>query len=295
MKYRIKHTTEYRYETQVKISQNQVMLSPQVWERIECHEHRIDVHPALTSQQQRRDFFGNQVYSFCIEEAHRQLRVTAHSVLTVRDRGIQATTATSNWESVVSSLIDGSDPNWLSCSPFRFNSPRAIARPEFREYASECFRPGTPILEAGLALTKAIHRDFTYDTAATDVHTDVDSVFQLRRGVCQDFTHFQVSALRSLGLAARYVSGYLRTLPPPGKPRLVGADQSHAWVSLYCGAPVGWVDLDPTNACLCSSDHIPVAWGRDYGDVIPFRGVFLGGGNHQLLVSVDVAPIEAAG
>lgn len=294
MKYRIQHTTEYRYESLVKISQNQIMLSPQDSDRIICHEHRIDIQPSITSDQRRQDFFGNGVYSFCIEEGHRRLKVTANSLVTVKERGISESSPSPVWETVRAGLLDGTDPRWLECAPFRFDSPRSRRRDEFREYAEVCFQPGIPVLAAGLALTRKIHKDFVYDTTATDVNTDVKRVFELRRGVCQDFTHFQVAALRSVGMAARYVSGYLRTLPPPGKPRLVGADQSHAWVSLYCGPELGWVDLDPTNACLCTLEHIPVAWGRDYGDVIPFRGVFLGGGSHQLLVSVDVCPMNLA-
>jgi transglutaminase-like putative cysteine protease len=125
------------------------------------------------------------------------------------------------------------------------------------------------------------------------VHTATIEAFRLRRGVCQDFAQIEIACLRSIGIPARYVSGYLRTYPPPGKPRLVGADQSHAWVAAYCGPELGWVEIDPTNNCVCGTDHIPIAWGRDYGDVVPMRGVFLGGGSHQLKVSVDVQPIEA--
>lgn len=291
MKYRIEHTTEYQYETLVKMSHNQIMLSPQNSQRIVCHDHRINVFPAITSDQERVDFFGNQVYSFCIETGHRKLQVTAQSTVTVRERGIGEQSQSPSWESVKTGLDESSDPHWLSCAPFRFDSPRSPRRAAFADYASVAFPAGRPILEAALQLTRQIHQEFVYDTQATHVHTDVDRVFELKKGVCQDFTHFQVSALRSLGLAARYVSGYLRTVPPPGEAKLVGADQSHAWVALYCGPDLGWVDFDPTNAALCTLDHIPIALGRDYGDVTPFRGVFLGGGNHRLSVSVDVTPL----
>ena len=151
------------------------------------------------------------------------------------------------------------------------------------------------MFEAVLDLTLRIHTEFAYDSKATTVATPVQDVFRIRRGVCQDFAHLQVALLRSMGLAARYVSGYLRTIPPPGRPRLIGADASHAWVSVYIvkdDSPGIWVDLDPTNDRLCSTDHVTLAWGRDYNDVPPLNGVIIGGGKHSLSVSVDVLPLE---
>ena len=162
---------------------------------------------------------------------------------------------------------------------------------DFEQYARHSFPTGRPILEAVLDLNQRIHRDFQYDPAATHVHTPTEEAYALRRGVCQDFSHVQIACLRALGLSARYVSGYLRTHAPTGQPRLIGADQSHAWVSVYCGQRIGWIDVDPTNDKLSDLDHIPIAWGRDYSDVVPVRGVFLGGGKHQVTVSVDVAPV----
>ena len=142
-------------------------------------------------------------------------------------------------------------------------------------------------------LNKRIHADFRYDTTATTVNTPLGEVFRMRRGVCQDLAHVQIGCLRSIGLAARYVSGYLRTTPPQGRPRLIGADASHAWISIYCG-PLGWIDVDPTNNSIPSADHVTLAWGRDYGDVSPIKGLYIGGGNHTMTVSVDVAPVETA-
>ncbi|MEM6799626.1 MAG: transglutaminase family protein, partial [Planctomycetota bacterium] len=180
--------------------------------------------------------------------------------------------------------------------PYQFAFPSALAptSPTLAEYAAESFTPGRPIVESLRDLNARINKDFDYDPRATTVTTPVLEAFAKRAGVCQDFAQVGISCLRSLGLAARYVSGYLRTAPPPGKPRLVGADASHAWLSLYCGE-LGWVDADPTNNTLAGADHVTVAVGRDYSDICPIQGVFVGGGSHVMSVSVDVAPIEVAG
>ncbi|HSG73308.1 MAG TPA: transglutaminase family protein, partial [Planctomycetaceae bacterium] len=159
---------------------------------------------------------------------------------------------------------------------------------EFADYARISFPPQRDILSAAKDLTQRVFQEFEFDKRATTVTTPVEEVFRHRKGVCQDFAHLQIALLRSLRLPARYVSGYLRTIPPPGKPRLIGSDATHAWLSLYCGADLGWIDLDPTNNLLPSTDHITIAWGRDYSDVPPLRGVYIGGGSHSLSVSVDV-------
>jgi len=162
----------------------------------------------------------------------------------------------------------------------------------YANYARADFTPGRPILEAAQALMSRIFREIRFDTRATDVTTPVAEVFERRAGVCQDFAHLMLACLRSLGVPARYVSGYLETLPPPGQPRLIGADASHAWVSVYVGEPHGWIDLDPTNNLLPAERHITVAWGRDFSDVSPLRGVTLGAGGQSLFVEVDVLPLE---
>ena len=170
-----------------------------------------------------------------------------------------------------------SSPEGLAACQFRFESPRIRLRPEFAAYALESFTRARPLREGLLDLTRRIHKDFRFDAGVTTVRTPTEEVFRKRRGVCQDFAHFQIACLRSLNLSARYVSGYLRTYPPPGQPRLVGADASHAWVSAYCPG-TGWLDLDPTNNLVPSNGHVTLAWGRDYGDVSPLRGLILGGG-----------------
>ena len=179
----------------------------------------------------------------------------------------------------------------LDAYQFQFESPRIHKRAEFAAYALESFTPGRPMREALLDLTHRIHVDFKFDSKVTTVRTSTEEVFKKRRGVCQDFAHVQIACLRSIGVATRYVSGYLRTYPPPGKPRLVGADASHAWVSAYC-CGAGWLDMDPTNDVAPADGHVTLAWGRDYGDVSPVRGLILGGGGHALKVAVDMEPVE---
>jgi transglutaminase-like putative cysteine protease len=179
------------------------------------------------------------------------------------------------------------DAGDLAAAQFRFASPRVAVSDSLRSYAADSFRPGRPVLAAVAELSSRIHADFRFDPTATHVNTTVAEFLQSRRGVCQDFAHLIIGMLRSMGLPARYVSGYLRTEPPPGTPRLVGADASHAWVSAWCGE-LGWVDTDPTNNVLPTTDHITVAWGRDYGDVAPIKGVYTGGGPHTIQVAVDV-------
>ncbi|MFZ0742963.1 MAG: transglutaminase family protein [Terracidiphilus sp.] len=195
------------------------------------------------------------------------------------------------WEEVVRTLPADRGPEALDAFQFRFESPRIRLQPEFQKYAQKSFTPGRPLVEGLLDLTSRIHRDFRFDARVTTVRTTVEEVFRKKRGVCQDFAHFQIACLRSLGLSARYVSGYLRTYPPPGQPRMVGADASHAWVSAYCPG-IGWIDVDPTNDVVPSTGHVTIAWGRDFGDVSPLHGLILGGGAHTLKVAVDLETIE---
>lgn len=291
MKYRVTHTTTYQYESSVNVSHNQVLLLPREAPGIRCHRSHLNIQPPPDISSQRLDYFGNRVHSFSIEESHRRLVVTAHSEVEVFGGGARALERSPVWQEVVKGVKQQSDPRCLEASLYQFDSQRVHRSLLFAEYGRRAFGVGRPILAAALELTQQIFADFQYDSKATDVNTSVEQAFELRRGVCQDFAQVQIAVLRSLGLAARYVSGYLRTIPPEGKTRLIGADQSHAWLSLYCGEEWGWVDLDPTNQCLCGTDHVPIAWGRDYSDVVPFRGVFLGGGQHQLTVSVDVCPV----
>jgi transglutaminase-like putative cysteine protease len=289
--YRISHVTTYTYDSPVRVCHNLVMLTPRSDWVVKPLGHRVTVKPHPMVMHRREDYFGNTVHAFSIEESHRQLTVTASGRVEVAYDPLPPPEQSLAWEQVRNAVWAQTDLRWLEACQFRFNSERIQTSVEMADYARQSFRPGQPILAAALDLTRRIYDDFAYDTAATTVHTTPHEAFALRRGVCQDFAHIQVACLRSLGLSARYVSGYLRTYPPAGQPRLVGADQSHAWVSIYCGQQLGWVDLDPTNNRLCNIDHIPIAWGRDYNDVVPIRGVFLGGGQHGISVAVDVSPV----
>jgi transglutaminase-like putative cysteine protease len=199
--------------------------------------------------------------------------------------------ATLSWEEVRRWLHDGIGEQVLDPNQYLFSSPYVPVSAALADYARPSFPPGRPLLAAALDLTRRIHQDFEYDSDATTVSTPVEEVLQQRRGVCQDFSHLQIACLRSLGIAARYVSGYMLTMPPPGQPRLIGVDASHAWVSVYC-PDLGWVDLDPTNDLMVDTLHVTVACGRDFSDVSPIHGVILGGGEHELEVQVTVRPVE---
>jgi len=293
MKYKITHKTSYQYTDLVPVCQNVVRLTPRNDARQACTYHRLIVLPSPGNVHRRSDYFGNAVHDFSIHERHRLLSVTAVSKVEVRPVSVPEPSASPAWEEVRDALAVAASPGDLEACEFCFDSPRAGRDAELADYARPSFPPGRPVLAAAAELNARIHADFTYDPTATDTQTPWQEVFRHRRGVCQDLAHVTIGCLRSLGLAARYVSGYLRTVPPPGRPRLVGADASHAWLSVY-GGDLGWIDLDPTNNLLPSDEHITLAWGRDYADVAPIRGMFVGGGSHQLFVSVDVAPLSTA-
>lgn len=289
MKYAITHTTKYRASNRVSVCHNAAWLTPRPTAFQKVLTHEVKVTPAASTFETREDVFGNRVTHFSLNEGYKTLVVTASSEVEVT-AGV-APSVSAPWEMIAEQLAHPESVVDLNASQFRFNSPRSFFLPEAKQYALESFTAERPVFEALHDLTTRVHRDFEFDRHATTVTTPISKVMQERRGVCQDFAHLQIAMLRSLGLAARYVSGYIRTYPPPGKPRLVGADASHAWLSLYCGG-AGWIDIDPTNNKLIGADHTTVAWGRDYGDVTPLKGVYTGGGKHTLSVSVDVAPLE---
>jgi transglutaminase-like putative cysteine protease len=241
---------------------------------------------------ERVDYFGNLLSLFTVQEPHRELVVEARSEVIMEDNAASWPQQSLPWEEAVTSLPKDHSPDGLGAYQFRFESPRIRLRPEFAAYALQSFTRGRPLREGLIDLTARIHKDFRFDSRVTNVRTPTEEVFRKRRGVCQDFAHFQIACLRSLNLSARYVSGYLRTYSPPGQPRLVGADASHAWVSAYCPG-TGWLDLDPTNNLIPSNGHVTLAWGRDYGDVSPLHGLILGGGVHALTVTVDMEMLES--
>lgn len=288
--YRVVHTTTYVYSDPVPICHNETHLAPRdtFWQS--CHQFRLTIKPTPDTIGQRRDYFGNQLHHFAIQESLKRLSITASSRVDVRSRDLPAPEFSPGWETIRDGVHSSTDTARLDAVQYVFDSPSVIVSERLRRYASPSFSAGRPLLQAVAELTERIHHDFKYDPRATTVNTPLEEVLDLRRGVCQDFAHLEIGCLRSLGIPARYVSGYLRTIPPPGKPRLIGADASHAWLSVYCN-DWGWIDVDPTNNCFSNIDHITVAWGRDYRDVCPINGVFMGGGSHSMSVSVDVEPL----
>jgi transglutaminase-like putative cysteine protease len=292
MIYRIVHRTTSSYMHLVPVGRHVACLRPRSLPNQTLTKSELNIEPAPASLTERVDYFGNLLYFFIVQEPHRELVVEAKSE--VRMESVAVTTSPPDslpWEEAVRLLPRDQSAAGLEAYEFSFESPRIKLRPEFASYALQSFTPQRSMLDGLLDLTARIHNDFRFDRKVTNVRTTTDEVFRKRRGVCQDFAHFQIACLRSLRLSARYVSGYLRTHPPPGQPRLVGADASHAWVSAYCPG-IGWIDLDPTNNVVSSTGHVTLAWGRDYGDVSPLYGVIQGGGAHVLNVAVDLEEIE---
>ena len=294
--YRIKHQTLYKYSEPVAVCQNQLRMFPRSrtsgFIRVDCRQLKTHIEPAPLVQRQHQDYYGNVVNSFSIETNHRALDITIESEVTIDHADWPDKEQLPAWGNLVETIRSGADERWHEVQEFCFDSPRVRRGQNYADYAKESFGEGRRVDEAVLDLTRRINRDFKYNTSVTNVETETDKAFELRAGVCQDFAHVQLACLRSIGLPAKYVSGYLKTEPAAGEPRLVGADESHAWVSVYMGSQLGWVDVDPTNACICDTSHIPVAVGRDYSEVTPMRGVVLGGGETQLQVSVDVRLID---
>lgn len=289
MNYTITHTTSYRYSSPVNVCHNVLILEPKHSAALQCHDYQLEVDPIPHVAARREDMFGNIVRRFSLEESHTKLTIKSISHVSVQPSELTNFDQSPTCSQVITSSKQHSDPNWLSVAPFFHDSPRINCSTEFAAFAAPSIQPNVPILTAAMNLTSQIYTDFKYSKDATQVDTPTETAFAGRHGVCQDFAHVAVVCLRSCGLAARYVSGYLRTIPAPGTKRLIGNDESHAWFSVYCGSELGWVDFDPTNDCLCNSNHVPIASGRDYSDVVPVRGMFIGGGKTVLSVSVDVA------
>jgi transglutaminase-like putative cysteine protease len=292
MKYRIVHMTKYSGDEPASVAHNEARLRPRSLPHQVCHVHDLQVSPTPSTRSNRTDYFGNSVCEFSFNQGYAELEISAVSDVSVSSRAPAAAHASPPWDTVAERLHAQVSETDLAAFEFVFDSPRVQTFAAVAEYARTSFAAGRPILDSLADLMARLHGDFTYDPKATTVTTPVEEVFELRRGVCQDFAHLGIAAVRSMGLAARYVSGYLQTRPPPGKPRLIGSDASHAWLSVYCG-PLGWVEIDPTNNLFPDLEHITLAWGRDYGDLPPIRGVFIGGGRNRHTVSVDVSPIES--
>jgi len=299
--YQVTHRTEYRYPSTVSSSFGEVVILPRNRPGQLCLRSRLDIEPQPTDLRPRVDYFGNRATYFAVLAPHTRLAITATSVLRVTGPPVADPAGTPDWVAArgligsATGVGPDADPDGLEARQFVLGSPLVSLSERLAEYARPSFTAGTPVLEAAIGLSSRIFRDFTYLPGVTEVTSTIDEVMTQRAGVCQDFAHLAIGCLRSLGLAARYVSGYLETQPPPGQPRLEGADASHAWFSVYVpGLPGGgaWVDVDPTNDQLVDDRYITTAWGRDYTDVPPVKGViFTRGDRQELRVSVDVLRI----
>ncbi len=292
MRYRIRHKTECTYTEEIQHAQHTLHLNPRALPRQTFTKNLITLEPPAARLAEHIDYFGNPITYLAIELPHKRLMVQVDFDVTVTPEPEYYAAATPAWESIRDAIRSPSDDMARDSNLFAFSSTLIPPLPGLAEYAMPSFTPGRPIAEAAFDLITRIHKEFVFDPVATTITTPLGEVLAKKRGVCQDFAHLAIGCMRGIGLAARYVSGYLRTLPPPGKPRMVGADATHAWLGVWCGGDM-WIDLDPTNGVRGTTDMITLAWGRDYDDVSPMRGVLIGGGGQTLKVEVDVAPLEA--
>jgi transglutaminase-like putative cysteine protease len=288
--YLVRHRTTYRYMQDVSHSWHLAHLKLRDTPLQAVHDSAITLSLDTASRVGREDYFGNPTELFSIDQPHTQLDVLAESHVRVEPRPERASRDSLPHEDVRKLLEAPSVDDARDAVQFLFDSPLTRFTGDIAAYGIVSFPPGRPLLAGAIELMNRIHKDFRYDTTVTDATTPVDRVFEIRAGVCQDLAHAGIAAMRSIGLPARYVSGYLLTQPPPGQPRLLGADASHAWFSVWA-PPHGWVDLDPTNNVLVGESHVTAAWGRDYGDVAPVAGIILGGHDHVVDVGVDVIPV----
>ena len=288
MIYDISHKTLYRYSAPVSQSHHIMHMSPRAFERQIVRRHSLLIEPAPTSRIEAEDYFGNPTSRLSIEDEHSELVIHARSTIEVAPRPLIEIDDSQDWQQMAHGLADAHAPLDLQVLQFTWPSRHTMPTAEIVDYASPSLQPGQPVLSAAWDLTRRMFKDFTFDSSATDISTPISTVLKQRRGVCQDFSHLALACLRAARIPARYVSGYLLTRPPAGQQKLRGADASHAWISVW--APeTGWVDFDPTNGSMPQTEHISIAFGRDYDDVSPISGVLLGGGRHTVSVAVDVA------
>jgi transglutaminase-like putative cysteine protease len=287
MRYRVAHTTTYEYSAPVSICHNEARLVPRVTSCQQPLGTRLTIEPPAAGLTEDRDYFGNVVHFFALEEAHFRFSVTAASHVDVTPYEQPVLALSPAWELVRDAARLDHSPDGLRALEYTLESPYVRFGVGLFEYAAPSFSARRPVLEAVFELTRRVFMDFKYEPGSTTIATPLGEVLETRRGVCQDFAHLQIGMLRMFGLPARYVSGYVHTAPLPGEPRLQGADATHAWLSVYCPG-FGYVDFDPTNGCIPNDEHITLAWGRDFSDTSPLRGVILGGGNHRVRVGVDV-------
>ncbi|MGR9115104.1 MAG: transglutaminase family protein [Gammaproteobacteria bacterium] len=294
MKYRIVHVTTYHYSQPVGLCQNEARLQPRDYSWQQSLASYFEINPTPTDFRERIDFFGNRVAYFAIQQVHSKLTVTAISEVQVMPEPKAVDLSNSiSWEQARENLltargaVQDDNKELMDARQYTLDSPMVVTNPELAAYAQASFMPGRPLLAAVQDLVQRIFSDFTYDPAFTTIATPLSDVLLHRRGVCQDFAHLAIGCLRSYGLAARYVSGYVESIPAPGAERIVGGDASHAWFAVFIPGS-GWLDFDPTNNQMPLDQHVTLAWGRDYTDVTPLKGIAYGGGKHTLSVSVDV-------
>ncbi|WP_372807671.1 transglutaminase N-terminal domain-containing protein [Pontiella sp.] len=288
MIYHLRHLTSFRYTQPVTFVYNTLHLKPRElpWQKVQSF--LLEIEPIPTVQTERLDYFGNTATFFMIQSPHDAMKVLAKSVIEVLPRPPAAQPGIP-WDTARRAMRADTTPNGLDAYQYGFASIYAKPMPEARAYVQPSCSPGMTVHAVATELMTRINTDFTFDPKATTVATPVTEVLQNRRGVCQDFAHLMIACLRSIGIAARYMSGYIQTLPPPGQPRLAGADASHAWVAVYC-PQAGWLELDPTNNQVADEQYITLGWGRDYHDISPAKGVLFGGGTHTVHAQVDMIP-----
>ncbi|WP_426435050.1 transglutaminase family protein [Bradyrhizobium genosp. P] len=292
MIYDIRHVTTYSYETQVSFARCSLRLEPLNGDGQQLISHSVEIRPKPAERTARRDFFGTLTESVLIETAHRSLRIDSRSRVSVERQALPRDANSPPWETVRDIAFEASSLAADSPVGYVFASALVPVLRPVTAYAAASFPPGGGILLGAADLMRRIRTEFKYDPKATVISTPLREVFEKRHGVCQDFAHVMIAGLRGLGLPAAYISGYLRTIPPPGQARLQGADATHAWVSVWCGAELGWIGFDPTNDLVVASDHIILAIGRDFSDVSPVDGVIVGARKQKLNVAVDVLLVE---
>ncbi|NVC93944.1 transglutaminase family protein [Vibrio natriegens] len=293
MRYKVQHKTTYSYSSPVTLCYNMAHLLPRDTVNQRCFNRKIQVTPKPLYQNEGHDYFGNETFYFSIQEPHKQLTIDVTSFLEVQPH---------DWAEIIENhpltcgelrdiMARAESPEIRLAQEFCLDSLQIKRSENLSQYAQELFSDDQPVLKAAMAFTHKIFTEFTFDPTATDVTTPTEQVLKEKRGVCQDYAQLAIGCLRSVGLAARYMSGYIETLPPPGKEKLVGTDASHAWFAIFV-PDLGWVEFDPTNDLIANEQHIVTGWGRDYADVAPLQGViFDGGETHNLSVSVDVARV----
>ncbi len=297
MKFSITHTTHYDYSLPVGLCHSEARLRPRDFIGQSCLSSQLVISPKPVDYQQRLDYFGNSIAYFAIQQPHNRLTVTASSEVEVHNNELGLGINQYGWEDSLlqlqpsETLPEPLNMEFQQAKLLSMDSEMAARSEEIKAYAAQSFKPGRPIFAIAEELTQRIYQDFSYDPSFTTIATPLATVVLHKRGVCQDFAHMAIACFRCFGIPARYVSGYIETMPPEGEVKLAGSDASHAWFSVYVPGN-GWVDFDPTNNCMTGEQHITLAWGRDYNDVTPLKGIAVGGSEHQVSVAVDVVRME---